>query len=80
MSETGISNGAMIVRPSRSHTVTRAMPVSATHGRLERRSSPRNIDTMLGTISPRNGRLPTTTVTTPVAIAMSPVPSRTTAR
>ena len=38
-------------------------------------SSPRTMETMLGTISPRKGRFPTTTVTTPVATAISPVPT-----
>ena len=76
ISDTGTSNGAMIVRPTRSQTVTIATPSRHTQGRLLRRSSPRIIDTMFGTISPRKGRLPTTTVTTPVAIAIRPVPRR----
>ena len=76
--ETGTSKGMMMVRPMRSQTVTIAMPSRHTQGRFERRSSPRTIETTLGTIRPRNGRLPTTTVTTPVAIATSPVPSSST--
>ncbi|VEW14861.1 Uncharacterised protein [Brevibacterium casei] len=56
MSETGTSNGAMMRRPMRSQTVTIAMPSRHTHGRFERRSSPRTMETMLGTMSPRNGR------------------------
>ncbi len=51
MSDTGISNGMMIVRPMRSQIVTMAIPSRHTQGRLLRRSSPRNIETMLGTIS-----------------------------
>ena len=74
--ETGTSKGMMIVRLTRSQMVTMAMPSRHTQGRLLRRSSPRIIDTMLGTMRPRKGRLPTTTVTTPVAIATSMVPMR----
>ena len=75
--DTGISNGRMMMRLMMSQTVTTEMPTRHTHGRFERRSSPRNMDTMFGTIRPRNGRLPTTTVTMPVAMAMSPVPMKT---
>src|SRR5699024_2522464 len=75
ITDTGISNGEIITRPSRSQTVTMAMPSSKTHGRLERRSSPRNMLTILGTIKPKNGREPTTTVTTPVAMDTNAVPS-----
>ena len=78
MTETGISNGAMMVRPIMSHTVTTAIPSRHTQGRLERKSSPRNMDTRLGTIRPRNGNMPTTTVTTPEAMAARPTPSSTT--
>lgn len=42
-----------------------------------RRLSPIDRDTRLGTMRPRNGRDPTTTVTTPVATATSPVAMRT---
>ena len=75
--DTGISNGRMMMRLMMSQTVTTEMPSRHTHGRFERRSSPRNMDTMLGTMSPRKGRLPTTTVTMPVAMAMRPVPMNT---
>ena len=78
INETGTSNGMMMVRPIRSQTVTMAIPSRQTQGRLERRSSPRTMETMFGTIRPRKGRLPTTTVTTPVATAISTVPSSTT--
>ena len=76
MTETGISKGEMIVRARRSVTVTSAMPARHTHGRFVRRLSPIDMDTRLGTIRPRNGREPTTTVTTPVATATSPVAMR----
>ena len=77
MTETGISKGEMIVRASRSVTVTREMPARHTQGRFVRRLSPIDRDTRLGTMRPRNGRDPTTTVTTPVATATSPVAMRT---
>ena len=70
----------MIVRASRSQTVTRPIPTRQTHGRLERRSSPRRMETRLGTMRPRNGSDPTTTVTVPVARAIRPVPTRTVRR
>ena len=75
ISETGSSKGMIRVLPIRSQTVTMAMPSRHTQGRLLRMSSPRTMETMLGTISPRKGRFPTTTVTTPVATAISPVPT-----
>ena len=77
MTETGISKGEMMVRASRSVTVTRAMPARHTQGRLVRRLSPIVMETRLGTMSPRKGREPTTTVTTPVATATRAVAMRT---
>src|SRR5690625_1390306 len=78
--ETGTSKGRMMIRPTMSDTVTIAIPSRHTQGRFVRRLSPRNIATTFGTMRPRNGRFPTTTVTTPVATAMSPGPRCTTWR
>ncbi len=75
----GTSNGAITVRPIRSQTITIHTPTMTTQGRFVRRLSPRTMDTRLGTTSPRNGRAPITTVTTPVATATMATPVRITA-
>ena len=77
-SEMGTSKGMMTMRPMRSQTVTTQMPARKTQGMLVRRSSPRTIETRFGTMRPRNGSAPTTTVTTPVTRETRPTPSSTT--
>ena len=63
----------MIVREIKSLTRIAPIPTRQTHGRLLRKSSPRNIETRFGTMSPRNGKFPMTVATTPTDKAMSPV-------
>src|SRR5699024_11660396 len=78
--ETGISNGMIMVRPMISVRVITTMPTITTQGRFVLRLSPRNIETILGTTSPKNGSEHTTTDTTPVVTATIRMPVNTTAR
>jgi hypothetical protein len=77
INETGTSKGIIIVRDIISQRVIVPIPNRHTHGRLLLRSSPRYIDTILGTIKPKKGKFPITAATIPTAKEISPVPRRT---
>ena len=74
---TGISNGAITRRAKMSHAVTVMTATITTHGKFDRKLSPRISVTKFGTTNPKNGSCPTTTTTVPDANYTSTVPSST---
>lgn len=65
------------VRDIISAAVRAAIPDTHTHGRLLLKSSPLNMETIFGTIKPKNGKFPITAATIPTATAIRAVPTRT---